>query len=274
MTSGTILSRSAWSNSSRGRRRSASAREAAVEAEPRLPTLPVGTSLRLLADEDFPPFSFRARSGAPSGLAVDLAASACATLRAECTVNLMPLSDLLPALAAGQGEMIVAGPRIDAAALSDALMTRPWFRSLARFASQSGSPLASGDAAGLAGKRIGFVKASTHGAFLERYYGAAKLVAFDSDSLAQEALRTGNVDALFGDGLRLIYWVAGEASRGCCKLLPGAYSDPSTFSRNFAFLVRANRPDLRQAFDAALDKLQSDGATEKLFNAYVPLNPW
>ena len=63
-------------------------------------------------------------------------------------------------------------------------------------------------------------------------------------------------------------------SGGCCRLLGGAYSDFSEFSRNIAFLVRGERPDLRDAFDYGLDMAQKSGTTQKIFNAYVPLNPW
>ena len=79
---------------------------------------------------------------------------------------------------------------------------------------------------------------------------------------------------IFGDNLRMIYWTAGESARGCCRLLGGAYTDFDHFSRNLAFLVRKDRPELRAAFDYGLDMAQKNGTTAKIFNAYVPLSPW
>lgn len=245
-----------------------------VPGQIRIAPLPAGTALRLLADEDFPPYSFRTRSGAAAGLAVELAMAACAKLKIACEVGLLPLPGLLPALANGQGDVIVAGPRIDAQALVQTEVTRPWFRSLGRFAAQSGSPIGASDTRTLAGKRIGAVKGTSHAAWLATYYSDSKLIGFDSEEQAQDALRTGNVEALFGDDLRQIFWVSGAASRGCCKLLGGAYSDFDSFSRSYAFLMAAGRGDLREAFDQALDQMQEDGTTEKIFNIYVPLNPW
>lgn len=245
-----------------------------VQGPQQMPSFPQGTVVRLLADQDFPPFSFAARSGEPAGMAVDLASAACAEIKLTCTIDLMAFSQLLPALTAGSGDVIVAGPRIDEASLAQAQMTRPWFRSFGRFAALTGSPLASGEARELAGKRIAAVKGTAHAAWLQSYYAGSEVVVFDSEELAGAALRTGNVDALFGDNLRLIYWVSGSDSRKCCKLLGGAVSDFEAFSRNIAFLVRSDRPHIREAFDLALDRLQENGTTEKIFNLYMPLSPW
>jgi polar amino acid transport system substrate-binding protein len=245
-----------------------------VETGTKAPQVAGNETMRLLADGDFPPFSFATGNGGAAGLAVELALAACAEIKLRCEVVLRSYGELAEALASGQGDVIVAGPRPDAKLLLRALATRPWFRSLGRFAVPAGSALAAGDVRSLGGKRIGMVKGTTHAAWLEKYYSRSTLMAFASEAEAQEALRTGNVDALFGDGLRLIYWIAGSASRGCCKLLPGAYMDRDYFSRGLVFMVRQDRDDLRAALDHGLDRLQGNGMTEKIFNSYVPLNPW
>jgi len=169
---------------------------------------------------------------------------------------------------------VLACPRIDEEALAGAIVTRPWFRSLGRFAAQSGAALLDSDARNLAGEKIGVVHGTQHEAWLLRHYGNSEIAAFASDAEAQDALRTGSIAALFGDDLRLIYWVRGSASRGCCRLLGGAHTDFDFFSRNAVFLVRGDRPDIRDGFDAALDRLQANGTAEKVFNGYVPLSPW
>lgn len=238
------------------------------------PALPPGTTVRLLMDASFAPYSFVSITGAPAGLAVELAFAACAELKLTCEAVPLPFEELDEALARSEGDLIVAGPRIDAATLSAMIMTRPWFRLMGRFAVQSGNPLESADPAALAGKRIGAVEGTTHARWLETYYAEAGIVTFPDEAAAGDALRTGNVDAVFGDNLRLIYWVAGEASAGCCRLLGGAYTDFDHFSRNLAFLADPSRTDLRDAFDLGLDLAQKSGATARVFRAYVPLSPW
>jgi polar amino acid transport system substrate-binding protein len=227
----------------------------------------------LLADPDFPPFSFQGRDGSIGGLAVDLALAACAEARVACSVSAVKFSDAPGALKGDSGDAIVSGPGLEAAVQSGAIATRPYFRSLARFAARDGSPLKGTDVRDLAGKRLGAVEGSAHAAWLQ-YYPRATVVTFKSEGAMQEALRTGTIDALFGDALHVIYWVAGGNSRGCCKLLGNAYIDRGYFSRDLVFVVRKDRDDLRKALDLGLDRLESKGFTSEIFNRYVPLNPW
>ncbi|MFT3989193.1 transporter substrate-binding domain-containing protein [Aestuariivirga sp.] len=245
-----------------------------VKADAQMPQVPMDQKLTLLADEDYAPFSFRGRNGQPAGLAVELALAACAEIGVTCDVALKPLPNLVPELAAGHGDVILSGPRIDAALLETTIMTRGWFRSSARLLVQTGSPLKKADPRALEGKRIGVIAGSVHEAWVKELLPKAETVTFDDWPKAQAALKSGGVDALFGDGLPLIYFIGGDAAKGCCRLLDGAYFDSPGLSRNAAFLMKPERTDLRDAFDVALDRLQENGVSEKLFNAYVPLSPW
>jgi polar amino acid transport system substrate-binding protein len=187
---------------------------------------------------------------------------------------LLPYGELLGALARGDGDAVISGLRLDEATLQDALMTRPWFRMLGRFAVLRDSPLKSADPKDLAGLRIGVIRDTAHARWLETYYAESLIVPFDDAASAQLALRIGNVQSVFGDGLQIIYGLTSTAAQNCCKLLGGAFSDFDFFSRNIAFLVRPGQEELRMALDYGLDAAQAKGVTEKLFNAYVPLNPW
>lgn len=238
------------------------------------PDLQSAAPVRLITDADFAPFSFLSNSGSPAGLSVELAMAACEAAKIACTVAAKPFGEIMDALASGSADAAVTGPRLDEATLGRALMTRPYFRVMGRFAALAASPLASPAARDLRGKRIAVVGGTVHAQWLQAYYGSATIVAVDNWPAAGEALKKGEADALFGDNLQTIYWVAGEASAGCCKLLGGAFSDFDYFSRNLSFLVRPDRPELRAALDYGLDMAQKNGATAKIIQSYVPLSPW
>lgn len=245
---------------------------AEVEAAP--PELAPGTAVRLVTDADFAPYSFLSNAGAPAGLAVELAIAACDEAGLRCTVATRPFGEIMETLARGEADAAITGPRLDEDSLKSALMTRPYFRIMARFAALAKSPLTAPDPQGLSGKRIAVVKDTVHAQWLAAYYRDSGIVAVDTWAAAGEALRKGEADALFGDNLQTIYWVAGEASAACCKLLGGAFSDFDYFSRNLSFLVRRDRADLRAALDYGLDKAQASGVTAKIIRTYVPLKPW
>jgi polar amino acid transport system substrate-binding protein len=231
-------------------------------------------NIRLLTDRDFPPFSYETPEGKTAGVSVDLALAVCAELKATCTVVAKPFSQLLPALLNNEGDVIVSGLRIDETVLKKTAMTRPYFWSLGRFAVRVGSQLRGSDIRSLAGRRIGYVANSSHGAWLEKYYSRSALTAFPSEAEMNEALRTGAIDVSFGDGLRLIYWLAGSASRGCCKPLDGAFVDRQFFSNNLSFLTRREDAETVKAFDYALDRLQDKKTSAEIFARYLPSGLW
>lgn len=238
------------------------------------PAIPENLAVRLVADADFAPYSFLSSTGAPAGLAVEIAVAACERARLRCTLAVRPYGEILAALESGEADVAVTGPRLDPDTLKAAQMTRPYFRVMARFAVLADSTLKAADAEALSGSNIGVVKDTVHARWLEAYYGGSSIQPYESLAAAGTALKAGEVDAIFGDNLQTIYWVAGEAAAQCCRLLGGAYSDFDFFSRNLAFLVRPGRPELRAAFDYGLDQAQSTGATAKIIRTYVPLSPW
>ena len=74
--------------------------------------------------------------------------------------------------------------------------------------------------------------------------------------------------------MRLIYWLAGSSSRGCCKPLDGAFVDRQFFSRNLSFLTRRDDMETVKAFDYALDRLQEKGKSAEIFSRYLPTGLW
>jgi polar amino acid transport system substrate-binding protein len=230
--------------------------------------------IRLLMDQDFPPFTYEAADGKPAGVSIDLAAAACAELKMNCLVIGKKFDALLPALLNNEGDVIVSGLKIDETVLKKTAMTRPYFWSLGRFAVGMGSQLRSSDARSLVGKRLGYVSNTSHAAWLQKYYPRSTLTPFASETEMFDALRGSTIDALFGDDLRVIYWLAGSASRGCCKPLDGAYVDRNYFSRNLAFLARRDDQGLVQGLDYALDRLQEKGISGQVFSRYLPTGLW
>lgn len=238
------------------------------------PALPEQLAVKLIADEDFAPYSFRSRTGSPAGISVEIAIAACEQARLACTVEVRPFAEILPALERGEVDVAVTGPRLNANTLAASRMTRPYFRIMGRFAVPNTSTLDTASVSNLAGRRIGVVKDTVHARWLTAYYASTRITPFDDLAAAGAALKGGQVDALFGDNLQVIYWVAGEAAAGCCRLLGGAYSDFDYFSRNLAFLARRDKPELAQALDYGLDKAQAAGSTAKILRTYLPLDPW
>jgi polar amino acid transport system substrate-binding protein len=226
------------------------------------------------ADADFAPWSFQGEDGGLRGIAVELAQAACTEAQLACTLQSAKFEDLLPALRSGAVQGLVSGPKPDPAMAAEFALTRSYFRTLGRFIVRSGSSLPGPDIRSLAGRRIGFRANTQHARFLETYYSRSALTPFDDANAMLEALRTGQVDAVFGDAVQLSYWLKGGSSRGCCSFLGKAFLHRDTFSRSLSFTVRRDAPELRAKLDAALDRLEANGTTAEIFARYLPASVW
>lgn len=231
-------------------------------------------NLTLIADPDFAPWSFVGADGVMKGISVELALSACKTMSATCTVKPVTFTDLLPALQRGEGDVVVSGIRPTATVLDKMNMTRPYFMSFGRFVTRLGSPVQATDTRAMAGRRIGSVKGTSHDAWLVKYYSRSALSSFSSFDEMTEALRTGSIDAAFGDAMQLAFWLKGTRSRSCCAVLGKGYIDRETFSRNLVFLTKKTDNGLTAAFDQSLDQLEANGTTAQVFSAYLPGSVW
>jgi polar amino acid transport system substrate-binding protein len=241
-----------------------------IEPEAKLPPLDKSRPYVLAADRDFPPFSYADQNGEARGLAVDMMRTACAVLEISCSFSLVNWADVRTTGA----NATIAGLAIDDEILKSYAPTRPIYRALGRFATRKESTLAAPDKEAFQGKRIGAVADSAHAAWLKKYFPDSEVVPSASLAEAEDNLRNAKVDALFADGLALVYWTQGENAQGCCRLLGGAFVDEAYFSRPFVIFVRREDEALREAFDIALDRMQESGETAKIFGLYVPASLW
>jgi polar amino acid transport system substrate-binding protein len=245
-----------------------------VDLGAELPRLSGPSPVKLLTDEDFPPFSFRREDGSMAGLSIDLARVVCTDLKLSCEIIPKPWAELLKALAAGEGDAIISGVRMSPKLLDSIEPTRPYYWALARFAIRAGESKRLPDSNALDGMNVGTISGSAHAAYLAKHFPNSKILQFANGRDAQEALRTGQIDALFADATRLIFWTRGKASRACCVLMGGAFFDPETFSNGLSIAVRRGRADLRAAFDYALDRAQTRGMFAEIMRRYLPESPW
>jgi polar amino acid transport system substrate-binding protein len=226
--------------------------------------------VKLLTDFDFPPFSFESPDKSMNGIAVDLALAACSELKLTCQIIPKSFSALLPALKNHEGEAIISGVRLSADIMKIASATRPYYFSSARFLTRNGMPFTEPDMAALAGRRIGYVKGTSHAAFLGKYYERSALTPFNDENALLESLRTATIDAAFTDSLHAAFWLKGTNAQKCCVNLGKSFIDRQTFSRSLGFVISNSQPNLREAFDYALDRLQEKGITAKIFERYIP----
>lgn len=230
--------------------------------------------VRFLTTVDFPPFNFLDASGRLTGFHVDLARAICMELEIleKCQIQALPWGELDSALQAGDGEAIIAGLAVTAQARETHAFTRSYLKFPARFITLKANALSEPIYALLAGKRVGVVAGSAHEAILHSYFPDATAVPLASQEALLADLKGGKVDAAFGDGMKLGFWLAGSDSAGCCRFSGGPYLAPEYLGGGLAIATAPANATLATAFDYALHQLAAKGTYAELYLRYFPVS--
>ncbi|MBM6592940.1 transporter substrate-binding domain-containing protein [Microvirga pudoricolor] len=230
--------------------------------------------VRFLVDDDFPPLAFVGPDGNPTGFSIELSRALCEKLALTCTLQVRRFNMLLDALADRQGDVVAAGFPISAALRQRFLVTNPYFKIPARFAARKDRRQPEPTAGALAGKTVGVLGGTAHEAYLKAFLPGATLKAFDTLPNAQAALKAGEVDYLFADGLNLSLWLGGVESADCCAFVGGPYLESRFFGEGIGLVVRQDDEVLRRALDYGLQQLWKDGKYAELYLRFFPVSPF
>jgi polar amino acid transport system substrate-binding protein len=228
-------------------------------------------AIRFLTADDYPPLNFALADGSLAGFNVDLARAACEELQVACTIQARRWDTLVDSLLEGKGDAIAASLAATPAMRDKLDFTAPYYRTPARFVVSAHAAPFDATPAGLKGKTVGVIAGSAHKAYLEAFFPAAVEKTFPDAAASREALRSGAVDALFGDGLSLAVWLNSAASGDCCAFRGGPYTESRYFGEGVGFALRKEDSKLRRALDWALARLAARGVYAELYLKYFPI---
>ena len=236
------------------------------------PNLSEVRAVRILAESENPPFAFVGADGLPTGFSIELARAICLELEVPCTVQTLRWDYLAGGIEAGLGDAVIGSFAItpDSRArfdFSNRFLSRP-----ARFVVQRKSAEMEILPEGLAGKRVGVQVGTAHEAYLRAFFPGSILFTYETEDEARAALKDGNVDALFADGLNSSVWLNGATSEDCCRFAGGPFTEARYFGEGLAIAVAPGDDKLREAFDFALARIQQNGTYREIFLRYFPVS--
>lgn len=239
--------------------------------KPDLSALP---RLRFLTTTDFPPFNFLDGEGRLSGFHVDLARAICAELEIadKCQIQALPWAELDGALQRGEGEAIIAGIAVTPDTREKYAFSRSYLQFPARFIMPKQTALTEPVLGKLRGKRVGVLAGSAHEKMLHDYFATVDVVPFDRPEDLYGNLKTGKIDAAFGDGMRFSFWLGSLDASGCCRFAGGPYLAPEYLGSGMAIAVKVDNPALATAFDYALQEISMKGIFAEFYLRYFPVS--
>lgn len=230
---------------------------------------PAVPAIRFLTTADFPPFNYRDTSGELIGFNIDLARAICAEINVACTIQAWPWEQVADALADNQGDALLAGLAITPENGERFDFSSIYLMLPGRFVTRV-EDARSFDPATLAGTTISVRRGTTHAEFLRRYVPGARIVEFESEVGALEALSKGEAKAYFGDALRASFWL--NANVGCCDFAGKPYFRPDLFGEGLAVAVPSGNDPVREAIDIALTRLHDAGTMDELYLRWFPVS--
>jgi polar amino acid transport system substrate-binding protein len=241
---------------------------------PERPDLTRISIIRFFTETDYPPFNFTGADGTPAGFNVDLARLLCEEMKIPCTVQQRRFDTLIPSLNKNEGDAIIASLAETPDMRKQVDFSEPYYHTPARFVSRRDVQIEDVRPQALEGKKIAVVAGTAHEAYLKTLFTEAELHPYPTDAAARFALKRGEVDLLFGDGISLAFWLNGTDSSNCCVFRGGPFLESKFFGEGVGIAVRRGNDLLRQAFNWALFRLWEKVRFTDLWLRYFPISPF
>lgn len=229
--------------------------------------------IRFITEDDYPPLHFAGPDGGLTGFSVELARAACEKLGWTCTVQARRFDTLLDSLAEGRGDVLAAALNLSPQIRARFAASHLYFRDPARLVTTRGNARAELDTRSLQGKRVAVIEGTAHQAFLERLLPFVQRRETTTLAEAIMALRSGDAEFVFADGVALSLLLAG-ASGGELAFTGGPFLESRYFGEGVSFLVRKDDAALKRALDYALQSLWDDGTYARLYLRFFPVSPF
>ncbi len=228
-------------------------------------------SLHVVVEDDYPPFGFILPDGSLAGFNVDLARALCDELKISCTVQPRRWDTILPAIEAGRADAAIASISISAQNRARVDFTAPYYKTPARFVAARRSEITDALPETLAGKTIGVEAHTSHEAYLKQFFPRAVLHLYETQTALRIALRSGEIEIAFGDGVAMAVWLNGVDSANCCEFRGGPFLHSGYFGEGVGIAVRKNNAAVRRALDFALRSVAERGVYSDLYLRYFPI---
>ena len=241
---------------------------------PERPDLSRINGIRFLTEYDYPPFNYAGADGQPSGFNIDLARAICEEIKVQCTIQARRFDTLLDALNRNGGDAIIASLAVTPDMRRRVDFSDPYYRTPARFASRKAVEIENVRPADLERKKVAVVAGTAHEAYLRALFTEADIQPYPSSDEARAALKRGEVDLVFDDGISLSFWLNGTDSAGCCVFRGGPFLESRYFGEGVGIAVRRGNELMRLAVNWALFRIWENGKFTDLWLRYFPISPF
>lgn len=228
-------------------------------------------ALRIGVEGAYPPFSFKQPDGTLAGFDIDIAHALCAEMKRDCTLVEQEWDGMIPALKARKFDAIVASMSITDERKRQIDFSDKYYKTPARVVAKKGADFA-GTPEGLAGKKIGVQRGSTHQCYAEKTFPEAEIVLYGTQEEVFRDLALGRIDVEMSDPLIAQESFLSKPEGADYAFLPGDHTDDECYGEGVGIAVRKGDDELREALNAAIKAIRDNGTYAKINDAYFPFD--
>ncbi len=243
-------------------------------------------TVRIGTEGAYPPFNFMDENGQLQGFDVDIAQALCEAAEFECEFIIQDWDGIIPGLLAEKYDAIVASMSITEERKQVVDFTNKYYQTPAKFVQRKGAGhvIAEGvsadetignvdeitfDTDGLDGVVVGVQSATIHEAFLQDNFGdLVEIRSYGSQEEANLDMAAGRVDLLLADSIVLDESFLQTDDGADYEFVGPGFTDARWFGTGVGVAIRQEDDALREAFNAAIEKIRADGTYQQIADQY------
>jgi len=223
--------------------------------------------VRIGTEGAYPPFNYIDSDGKVKGFEIDLANALCERIGAECEFVVQDWDGIIPGLLAKKYDVIIASLYITDERKEKIDFTQKYYQTPGRFVVRKGTKLEISEE-GLKGKVIGVQRATAFERFLRDTYPSLDIRVYGTQDEVNLDLVAGRLDAVMADvvamGLNFLNTPDGKDF----EFTGPSFSGAKWFGYGAGIAVRKEDPELRDAFNKAIDAVRADGTYDRIRSEY------
>ena len=223
--------------------------------------------LRIGVEGAYPPFSWKESDGTLKGFDIEIAEALCEQMGRDCVMVEQDWDGMIPALLARKYDAIIASMSITEERKKRVDFTKKYYNTPAKFVAKKGSGL-DVSPEGLAGKRIGLQRGTTHQCFMEKMYPDVELVLYATQEEVFQDLAIGRIDAQFSDSIAADDGFLKTDAGKDFEFVGGDMHDMECHGEGAGIAVRKGDDDLRKQFNQAIKAIRDNGVYQKINAKY------
>lgn len=228
-------------------------------------------TLRVGIEGVYPPFSMKGADGEYTGFDVDFAEAICENINRTCELIPQEWDGMIPALKAKKFDAIIASMSITEERKTQVDFTDKYYQAPARVVAANDAGI-EGTPEGLAGKRLGVQRATTHQCYAEKVFPDAELVLYASDEEVYKDIALGRIDAFLTNSLAANKSFLSKEEGADYGFVGEDHVDQECYGEGVGIAVRKEDTELRDELSAAIKALRDNGTYKEINDKYFPFD--